>query len=78
MIVKLALDEKREEKLGNKGKFLLQMKKEGFNVPGGFILDTDVYDEVMAANSIVLSVCDQLKKLNKDNVKEIGLSIVNE
>ena len=36
MIVKLALDEKREEKLGNKGKFLLQMKKEGFTVPGGF------------------------------------------
>ena len=50
MIVKLALDEKREEKLGNKGKFLLQMKKEGFNVPGGFILDTDVYDE----NSVFL------------------------
>ena len=77
MIAKLALDEKREEKLGNKGKFLLQMKKEGFNVPGGFILDTDVYDEVMAANSIDLSVCDHLKKLNKGNVKEIS-DAVNE
>ncbi|MBP3755517.1 MAG: phosphoenolpyruvate synthase [Lachnospiraceae bacterium] len=75
MIVKLALDEKREEKLGNKGKFLLQMKKEGFNVPGGFILDTDVYDEVMAANSIDLTVCNQLKKLNKDNVKEISEAV---
>ena len=42
MIVRLALDEKVEDKLGNKGKFLLQMKKKGFNVPGGFILEKDI------------------------------------
>ncbi len=75
MIVKLALDEKREDKLGNKGKFLLQMKKEGFNVPGGFILDTDIYDEVIAANSISDAVSSALAKLNKDNVKQISEEI---
>ena len=75
MIVKLALDEKREDKLGNKGKFLLQMKKEGFNVPGGFILDTDIYDEVIAANSISDAVNSALAKLNKDNVKQISEEI---
>lgn len=72
MIVKLALDEQREEKLGNKGKFLLQMKKKGFNVPGGFILDTDIYDEVIAANSVDFDLFDRLKKLDKDNVKQIS------
>ena len=65
MIVKLELDEQREDKLGNKGKFLLQMKKKGFNVPGGFILDTDIYDEVIAANSVDFDLFDRLKKLDK-------------
>ena len=75
MIVKLELDEKREDKLGNKGKFLLQMKKNGFNVPGGFILDTDIYDEVIAANAIGTSVKESLGKLTKDNVKQISEEI---
>ncbi len=77
MIVKLALDEKREEKLGNKGKFLLQMKKQGFEVPGGFILDTDIYDEVVAANKIDAAVADDLKKLNTENVKDISDDLIS-
>ena len=52
MIVRLDKDETREEKLGNKGKFLLQMKKNGFEVPGGFILDSDVYMETIRANGL--------------------------
>ena len=75
MIVKLEVNEQREEKLGNKGKFLLQMKKEGFNVPGGFILDTDIYDEVVAANGVASEVRDKLEKLNAQNVKEISEEI---
>ena len=75
MIVKLASTEQREEKLGNKGKFLLQMKKQGFNVPGGFILDTDIYDEVAAANRIDIPVKERLQKLNADNVKSISEEI---
>ncbi len=75
MIVKLASTEQREEKLGNKGKFLLQMKKQGFNVPGGFILDTDIYDEVAAANRIDIHVKERLQKLNADNVKSISEEI---
>ena len=75
MIVKLEVNEQREEKLGNKGKFLLQMKKEGFNVPGGFIFDTDIYDEVVAANGVASEVRDKLEKLNAQNVKEISEEI---
>ena len=75
MIVRLALDEKREDKLGNKGKFLLQMKKKGFNVPGGFILDTDIYDEIMAANSVNDAISDLLSGLNKGNVKKVSEEI---
>ncbi len=75
MIVRLALDEKREDKLGNKGKFLLQMKKKGFNVPGGFILDTDIYDEIMAANSVSDAISELLSGLNKGNVKKVSEEI---
>ena len=42
MVVLIDKNEKNEEGLGNKGKFLLQMKKQGFEVPGGFILDSEV------------------------------------
>ncbi|MBP8968366.1 MAG: hypothetical protein KBG42_03690 [Lachnospiraceae bacterium] len=77
MIIKLAVDEQREEKLGNKGKFLLQMKKQGFNVPGGYILDTDIYDEIIAANKIDSSVRSALEKLNTKNVKEVSDELIS-
>ncbi len=67
MIVRLDKEEQREEKLGNKGKFLLQMKKNGFEVPGGFILDSDVYDEVIAANALGDRITEVLKGLTKEN-----------
>ncbi len=40
------------EKLGNKGKFLSILKKDGFNVPDGFVLDSDSYDEFISASGI--------------------------
>ena len=76
MIVRLDRKELREEKLGNKGKFLLQMKRQGFEVPGGFILDSDVYDETIAGcgeeavrellvNLKEENVCDTAKQLEE-------------
>ena len=44
MLVRLGSREQENGKLGNKGKFLLLMKQNGFNVPDGFVLDSDTYD----------------------------------
>ncbi len=67
MIVKLEKEETREEKLGNKGKFLLLMKKHGFNVPGGFILDTDEYDEFVKNGDFSNDTLSLINALAKDN-----------
>ena len=72
MIVKLEKEELREEKLGNKGKFLLQMKKQGFDVPGGFILDSDTYDEVVASNKIGDEISEILAGLTPGNCDEVS------
>jgi len=75
VIVKLEKEELREEKLGNKGKFLLQMKKQGFDVPGGFILDSDTYDEVIASNRIGEKISEILAGLTPGNSDEISEKI---
>ena len=72
VIVKLEKEELREEKLGNKGKFLLQMKKQGFDVPGGFILDSDTYDEVITSNKIDGKISEILAGLTPGNCDEVS------
>lgn len=75
MIVRLDKDETREEKLGNKGKFLLQMKKNGFEVPGGFILDSDVYMETIRANGLEERIGQALKHLTRYTVTQVSKEI---
>ncbi|MBO4883468.1 MAG: phosphoenolpyruvate synthase [Lachnospiraceae bacterium] len=75
MIIKLEKEELREEKLGNKGKFLLQMKKQGLNVPGGFILDSDTYDEVISKNGLEDKIRDILSGLTPNNCDEVSEKI---
>ncbi len=76
MIVLLKKEEQQEEKLGNKGKNLLQMLKNGFAVPGGFILDSDVYDEVIEANGLRLLIEEKLSGLTQENVKSASDCLV--
>ena len=75
MIVEIGGTAPCEDKLGNKGKFLLQMTKAGFNVPGGFILDSDVYDEFIGYNKLAGKVDEAIGRLSKDNIKEISSEI---
>ena len=75
MIVKLDCRNEDSEKLGNKGRFLQMMKNEGFNVPSGFILDCDVYDEVIKLNNIDVKIKEALVELNKDNIKDVSEGI---
>ena len=62
-------------KVGNKAKFLSIMKKNGFNVPSGFVIDSDSYVEIINDNEIVDSINQQLEQLNSNNVKEISKNI---
>lgn len=61
--------------VGNKGKSLMELTHQGFNVPKGFILDTDVYDKTIEDCHIAAEIDKQLLKLNKSNVKEISRNL---
>ncbi len=58
--------------VGNKAKFLMEMKKAGFNVPDGFVLDSDTYKEGIKYNALDSKIKGLLDELNKDNVDEIS------
>ena len=74
MIVKFE-DIKELNKVGNKAKFLSMMKKDGFNVPAGFVIDSDSYVEIIKDNGIADKINQQLEQLNSNNVKEISKNI---
>ena len=76
MIALLNQSEIHEEKLGNKGRFLLQMLKAGFPVPRGFILNSDVYDEFTRENGIRDQILSHLNELSKDNVPEKSKELI--
>lgn len=69
MIVRLDSSKTAYETLGNKGRFLLEMKQNGFNVPGGFVLDSASYDETVKGDT-ESKIREALEGLGKDNVKE--------
>lgn len=75
MIVRLDSREEGNEKLGNKGKFLLLMKSKGFNVPNGFVLDSDTYDDTVKGNGTDEKIKEALKGLTKENVRETSEKI---
>ena len=69
----VSLDDKTvNDKLGNKGLSLLQLRGEGFNVPAGFILDSDTYDDFVKHNGLSNVIAEAMSSLNKDNVKEVS------
>ncbi|MBQ9902249.1 MAG: phosphoenolpyruvate synthase [Clostridia bacterium] len=76
MIAYLKKSEIHEEKLGNKGKFLLEMLKAGFPVPEGFILDSDVYDEFVLQNGLKERILARLNELGKDNIAETSKELI--
>jgi len=59
-------------KLGNKGKYLLDMRSRGINVPSGVILDSDIYDEFIRHNGLETRIQDALGKLDKQNIREVS------
>lgn len=58
------------EKAGNKGSYLHKMKEAGFNVPAGFVLDSDEYDKTVSGAGIADAIREASQGLSKDNVSE--------
>lgn len=74
MLVGLNSGDVENTKLGNKGRFLLLMKHEKFNVPDGFVLDCDTYDETVKGG-FAEEISSLLSRLGKDNVEEVSQRI---
>lgn len=64
-------------KMGNKAKFLIKLKNNGFNVPNGFVLDSDTYIDFIKFNKIEDKIDKLLKCINKENIKATSEKIVN-
>ena len=68
-------DKKNLENVGNKAKNLIEMKANGFNVPDGFVVDSETYSKEIILNNINDEINNNLKKLTIENVEEISKEI---
>lgn len=64
------------DKIGNKAKSLCELKKNGFNVPDGFVIDSDTYTEFIKSNKINKKISEKLKKLDKNNISNTSKYIL--
>ena len=62
--------------VGNKAKFLIEMKNNTFNVPDGFVVDSDTYSEEIRNNKLDKEITKCLNRLNKENISEISKEII--
>ncbi|MBQ2798009.1 MAG: phosphoenolpyruvate synthase [Ruminiclostridium sp.] len=60
------------EEAGNKAAFLSLMKYNGFNVPSGIVLGSDIFSRTISLSDNKSKVDTLLKELSKDNAKEIS------
>ena len=65
------------EKIGNKAKFLMVMKNEGFNVPNGFILDSDAYAETIRFNNKEEQIAAILSGITIANIKQATAALTS-
>ena len=70
-------DRENTSKVGNKAKFLMEMKNNGFQVPDGFVIDSDTYLEEIKNNNLEEEINKLLKRLNGDNISEISKEIIS-
>ena len=61
--------------VGNKAMNLADLRKEGFNVPNGFVFDCDFYKETLKSNGVDEKINALVKKLKTENIEEISKEI---
>lgn len=57
------------EKIGNKAKYLMVMRNNGFRVPNGFILDSDTLNEIIAFNNKEQQIAAMMSDIKQDNIE---------
>ena len=63
--------------IGNKAKFLIEMKNNGFNVPDGFVVDCDTYSEEIINNKLDKEIDKCLNALNNENISKVSKEIIS-
>ncbi|URZ01558.1 PEP/pyruvate-binding domain-containing protein [Clostridium felsineum] len=63
------------KKFGNKAKFLMKMKKQGFRVPDGFVIDSNTYTEIISHNEKREEIEEILKDIDKSNIASKSCSL---
>ena len=66
---------KTNDKMGNKAKFLIEMKNAKYNVPNGFVLDSNTYIDILKSNKIDTKIKRILSRVNKENIDSISEEI---
>ena len=74
MVVKFD-NKKNMGSVGNKAKFLMEMKSNGFNVPNGIVIDSDTFTNEVIFNKIDTKIKRYLNRINIDNVHDISIKI---
>ena len=74
MIVKID-DDIFSELIGNKAKSLQLMKKNGFCVPNGFILDKNTFKEIIEYNKVQEKIQYLLKNIKSENIKQSSIEL---
>lgn len=68
------------KKAGNKAFALSEMKRSGINIPEGFVLDSDIYSEIIKEIGQNKKIEELLSSLNSDNIEEVSekLSLISD
>ena len=61
--------------IGNKASSLMELKRQGFLVPDGIVLSSNVFDTILKENNLKEQINPALKELNSDNVKKTSEKI---
>lgn len=64
------------DEVGNKARFLAELKRENFNVPEGIVLNVNTYKEILKDNKIDDKLKNLLEKMNKKNTSKISKDII--
>ena len=64
------------DEVGNKARFLAELKRKNFNVPDGIVLNVDTYKEILKDNKIDDKLKNLLEKMNNKNTSKISQDII--
>ena len=71
MSIKFFEDIGENDKVGGKGASLAKMLQNRFNIPNGFVIETDLFDEFLIKNNVKEKVQDLINQCDINDEKEI-------